>query len=163
MNKFIHAGAVYRTANPEIGDGVVNSTDYTALIDRVKLLAPRIVKQAQKILDEWEQDEEGWDEYYGYGGACGEIEREAIAAVLMEAGIDTMEGGQEGDDHAWAIAYDTETKEAVAVDIPHSCYEQGSGYSWRKLHDVSLRPEDVVVDDINYDDVIGPNEEYLDY
>jgi len=84
-------------------------------------LRPQIVAAAQKALDDWQPNEEGWDETLGSGGACDEINW-AIKDILAGAGIDNMDGGQEGDDHAYCIAYNDE--EAYLVDIPCGIYSR---------------------------------------
>lgn len=108
----------------------------------LKSLRKQIVTQAQPILDAWEQDEEGFDEEFGGGGACDAIAQE-IAGILAENGFDITEGGQDGDDHAFNVAL--KDGRAFVVDIPAGVYESGGGYSWKKLQDVQLDPNDVEI------------------
>lgn len=106
---------------------------------RIAALRGEIARRAQKVYDEWQRD---GDEELGSGGIC-DLVVEQIADVLAEAGIDTIEGGQEGDDHAYVIAYDDD--EAYEVDIPCYIYERGSGYVWSKLPDVKIESDDVSI------------------
>jgi 2'-5' RNA ligase/GNAT superfamily N-acetyltransferase/predicted GIY-YIG superfamily endonuclease len=115
-----------------------------------------IAARAQKVYDEWTQNEEGIDTEYGGGGPCDAI-AEQIQDLLESLGVNTMSGGQEGDDHAWIIAYNYKTGEACGVDIPHSVYETGGGYSWKKIPNVVFTPNDVEIwpvdiKDIEYED-----------
>jgi hypothetical protein len=110
-----------------------------------------MVERAQEVLDDWEQDEDGIDEVYGGGGPCDDIAR-ALGDVAAEWGFDVALGGAEGDDHAFIYAY-TEQK-AWIVDIPPSVYETGGGYRWRKIEDVELEEDDILIEEIPLDWVI---------
>jgi hypothetical protein len=111
---------------------------------QLRSLKPRFATAAQKVYEEWQQNEEGVDEMLGAGGICSEIANaiaEVIATNVLEANI--TEGGQEGDDHAWLVVYD-ET-EAYGVDISPSLYETGAGYNWKKIPDVRFEASDVEI------------------
>lgn len=123
--------------------------DMQTLADSTKSLATRLTAAreliatiAQQEYDNWEQDEDGEDPELGTGGICDRIAAE-IGNALAEAGVETMDGGQPGDEHAWLIAY-TAT-EAFGIDVPMSLYEMGGGYKWTKLPDVTLKPGDVEI------------------
>jgi hypothetical protein len=115
------------------------------LASRLRVLRPELAAAAQKIIDAWEQDDEGLDEELGSGGVCDRV-AEAMADVINERlpEVGLTEGGQDGDDHAFKIAY-TDT-EAYSIDISPYVYETGGGYSWRKREGVEVQPEDVSVD-----------------
>lgn len=103
-----------------------------------------IAEAAQKVVDEWDQDEQGFDCELGSGGVCDRV-GEAIAGVLVQMDVENLEiteGGQPGDDHAWLIVHDY--KDAFAVDIPPSVYETGGGYVWRKKEGAKIEPEYVI-------------------
>ena len=83
-----------------------------------------IAQRANAILDEWTQDEDGYDEVFGGGGVCDQISNEIASAIYDrydDVGI--MDGGQDGDDHAYPIAY--RNGAAFAIDIPPDVYETG--------------------------------------
>jgi hypothetical protein len=120
------------------------------LKSRLESLRPRLASVAQAVINEWEQDEDGIDEKFGAGGPCDTIANE-MASVLAQSGIDVTEGGHDGDDHAYLIAYDDD--EAFVVDIPPGAYETGGGYRWRKLPNVRLQEDDVVVERISRSDI----------
>ncbi len=126
-----------------------------SLYEIIKSKREDIINAAQKIYDSWEQDEEGIDEELGSGGICDRISSE-IGNILAYAGVDTIDGGQDGDDHAYTIAYNTE--KAYIVDIPHGVYETGGGYSWRKIPRVKFSVSDVGIWEIPVSDVINENE-----
>ncbi len=130
-----------------------------SLLSRVNALRPQLAAAAQGVVDEWEQDDEGFDCELGGGGPCDSVARE-MGGVLANAGIDATDGGQEGDDHAWLIAYDATTEELVGVDIPPNVYETGGGYNWTKLEDAAVTAVDVAVWPIDekFEDVISPDD-----
>jgi len=118
------------------------------LLDKLETLRPQLASAAQRIYDEWQQDADGVDEVYGSGGCCDDISQE-IAGVIASAydDVSITEAGQPGDDHASIIAFDQ--NEAYIVDIPPSVYEEGGGYSWKKIEGVEITPEDVEIYSLN--------------
>ena len=119
-----------------------------SLSGEIRALAGDLAQAAQKELDAWAPDAEGYDVEFGYGGACDAICRQ-LGEVLAEKveGIELADGGQEGDDHAFVLC--TRGGESVVVDIPPYLYERGGGYSWRKIEGVHLEARDVLVEDID--------------
>ena len=68
---------------------------------KLRALRAKLAAAAQKVVNLWEQDEDGFDEELGGGGPCDAVAmamREVIGNHLSE--IDIIEGGQDGDDHA---------------------------------------------------------------
>lgn len=122
----------------------------SGLLTRLKALRVDIASAAQAVYDQWEQDEDGVDEEFGGGGICDEISRE-IGSILAGAGISFIEGGQDGDDHAFLYAFDN--LEAYEVDIPPQIYERGSGYSWTKVTGVLFDKDDVQITPVNRKDI----------
>ena len=107
-------------------------------------LRSKLAEAAQSVLDKWHQDDDGYDEEFGEGGACDAISREMSEVVYLNIGnVQITDGGQDGDDHAFIIVYDE--SEAWAVDIPPSVYETGGGYKWRKIPDARVDPEDIII------------------
>jgi len=107
-------------------------------------LKPLLAEAAQKVYDEWNQDEEGMDEEFGGGGICDQVSQ-ALADVISTnvSDVELFDGGQDGDDHAWTIAQ--LGGEAYGVDIPPNVYESGGGYSWRKIEGVKIQPGHIIV------------------
>ena len=106
-------------------------------------LKAQIVEECQVVLDYWQQDEDGYDHEFGYGGACDAI-AETIQSVVVENCDDAevFDGGQPGDNHAWVrVLFDDGSE--YGIDIPAHIYEHGSGYVWTKIEGVVLEPEHV--------------------
>lgn len=136
--KFINWGK--KKAKKKIEEGI------TTLRQELEVLRPRLAATAQQVYDAWVPDKQGWDEELGGGGPCDEI-ASALAGVItdsIDAHVD--EGGHPGDDHAFLLV--SRAGERYWVDIPPSVYEQGGGYSWRKVPDVQIGPEDIVIEPI---------------
>lgn len=111
-------------------------------LEELDALRFEMVRVAQEELDAWQQDEDGFDEVLGAGGACGLI-ADRISSVLEEAGITTARMGTDFDGgHEFLVALVDEG--VFMVDIPASVYETGSGYVWSKKEGVVLSPDDVV-------------------
>lgn len=124
---------------------------------QIEALRPKFAAAANKILDAWQQDDEGWDEDFGEGGACDAI-ADAITDILYEIpGVTVVDGGQPGDDHAYRIVYDDRV--AYAVDIPPNVYETGGGYHWRKRANVVVDPDDITIDPVRRSDVADRDED----
>lgn len=124
------------------------------LLKALEAIKPQMAEAAQKVLDRWEQDEEGYDEELGGGGACDAIAdamRDVVAQHVPEAEFE--DGGHDGDDHAYFVAYDDQ--KAYAVDIPPGAYETGGGFSWKKLPGVVLTGDDVEVWEVDRDLLLG--------
>lgn len=110
-------------------------------LKHLKELMPRLAEAAQSELDGWTQDEDGFDEVLGTGGACGLI-ADAMSNVLAEAGFETARLGTDFDGgHEFLVALCEEG--VFTVDIPAGVYETGYGYSWKKRGGVTLSPDDV--------------------
>lgn len=106
-------------------------------------LLPELVSAAQKIYDNWDQDENGLDPELGSGGICDQITQE-WAGILSLQGWDSTEGGQEGDDHSFLyIRKSEDSHEAYGIDIPTHIYESGGGYSWKKIPSVIFQPHHI--------------------
>jgi len=100
-----------------------------------------LVSAAQKVLDEWQQDENGFDVFLGTGGACEEIAH-AMNEVIQDKGlqfgilIDVYDEHSDitlvGRDGVWRL------------DIPWRIYEIHHGYCrWEKIEGVVLKEEDI--------------------
>ena len=147
-------GDLWRAIDQVWGEGktaaIASKQATSYLKSQLILLKGRFAETAQKVYDEWEQDEQGVDEVLGAGGICAEIAN-AIAEVIARNAIDCQvtEGGQEGDDHSWLLVYDDD--EAWGIDIPHSLYETGGGYNWKKIPDVTFTANDVEIFPLDID------------
>lgn len=124
-----------------------------SLLKKLQAIKSQIAKEAQIVIDDWEQDDDGLDEELGSGGMCDKV-ADTITAVIgrIIPEVEFTDGGHEGDDHAFIIVYDD--LEAYAVDIPPGVYEIGSGYSWKKIQGVEITPQDIVITRVDRDLVV---------
>jgi hypothetical protein len=114
----------------------------------LEALRPAIAQAAQKVVDEWQLDEEGLDLELGAGGICDRV-ADAIIDTLYShfSDVEATLGAPEGEDHQWVIVSDG--KEAALVDIPSGAYEIGGGYSWKKIEGAKIDPQDIVIEPID--------------
>jgi hypothetical protein len=120
-----------------------------SLHGEIRAIADDLAQAAQAELNQWVPDAEGYDEEFGYGGACDAICRELGGMIAMRiAEVEIADGGQEGDDHAFVLC--RRGAESVVVDIPAHLYETGGGYSWRKREGVKLEGGDVLIEPIEW-------------
>ena len=118
--------------------------DHVTLEKQLNNLRHELASAAQSVIDNWEQDDDGISFDLGEGGVCDQV-AEAMSSVIDNAlsDISVSDGGQDGDDHAFIIVYDE--KDAFSVDIPPGIYETGGGYSWKKIKDAKISPDDIVI------------------
>ncbi len=116
-----------------IMESVVIGSD--VLKQKLLRLRPLMAIAAQNLYDDWNPDDD-------FSGLCDEM-ASTIMGILSENGIESTEGGHEGDDHSFAIAYDDNS--AFIVDVDPDMYEIGSGYLWEKIPGVTFEPNDVTV------------------
>jgi hypothetical protein len=124
---------------------------HAGLRNELEFLRPDIVKAAQEVLDAWQVDEQGFDEEFGAGGACDAIAIAISDLVANLDGIDIIQAGQDGDDHAWIIA--RRGDHAFEIDIPPYVYETGGGYNWKKKPNVQIQPSDIIIHPVNVADI----------
>jgi hypothetical protein len=120
--------------------------------DTLLSLKPKLALAAQKVYDEWQQDENGSDDVLGEGGICQDIAY-AMADVLSNNGIEVATVSQQsGEQHVYVVA---KTEDGVyIVDIPPYLYETGGGYNWKKIPDVQFDERYIVINMLSDD----PNE-----
>ena len=107
----------------------------------IRALLPELCSTAQKIYDDWDQDENGHDQEVGHGGIC-DLISQGFSEIFAEHGWETNEGGQEGDNHSFLFIRKTpHSSKAFGIDIPPHIYETGGGYSWRKIPHVTFQPQ----------------------
>lgn len=112
----------------------------------ISALLPRMVVVAQKVYDEWAQDEEGYDEELGAGGICQDI-ADDICGVLASEGLDCSPvSASVGEQHVWVVVKLEGADAGVwSIDIPPDVYETGGGYTWRKRPGVAFEAAHIVV------------------
>jgi hypothetical protein len=101
-----------------------------------------IAMGAKKIIDDWTQDDDGFDEFLGYGGCCDEIASEIAEIISLNINeIDEID--IVGEDHAFVFV--SRGEEKYFVDIPDYLYEIGRGYEWRKKKEINIDENSVEI------------------
>ncbi len=114
-------------------------------------LRHQFAQAAQKVVDAWEQDEDGEDLELGSGGPCDLVAQALSSVVGQHIDAEITDGGQDGDDHAFIVVYNNH--EAFGVDIPPSIYETGSGYKWLKKPGAKIDSADIDIWKIKRSDI----------
>lgn len=125
------------------------------IFQEVNSLLPEICKVAQDEYDQW--DEENVDEYAG-GGICHFI-ADRIVDVIYNHYLSKLDGkdfnittvSSTHEQHVYVVmcAKDERNRESVyQIDIHHSWYEKGGGFSWTKIPDVEFTPHMVSISKI---------------
>jgi hypothetical protein len=115
-----------------------SDTENLPSVTRAQQAIPQILARAQRDYDAW--DEEDRDTYAG-GGIC-HIIADSVCDVLSDAGIECTSVSCSHEQHVYVAARFAEG--VYTIDIPYHIYEQGGGFSWKKLPDVRFEPRDVV-------------------
>ena len=122
-------------------------------------LIPQSLEAAQKVYDEWEQDEDGHDVELGTGGVCQDIASN-IADVLNQHNIESATvSAAIGDQHVYTVAKLADG--VFEVDIPPYVYETGGGYNWKKIPNVKFQKDHISIHKLDSDPESFDN--YLEY
>jgi hypothetical protein len=121
------------------------SYDHLPPSSAVKALKLQIATAAQKIYDEWIQDDN--DDLNG-GGICHLI-ADAMAGILGDAGMVVTSQSANDVQHVYCVGQFSDG--VFEIDIPYWLYERGGGYTWTKLPDVQFTPNDVIVSRLDSD------------
>jgi hypothetical protein len=113
------------------------------LIEELLAVRNQIASAAQEVYDAWDQDEDGIDIEVGGGGICDEVQSAISDVIASNIECDIEDGGWEGDDHANLII--SRGNERYLVDIPARVYETGGGMNWRKIPDVNITTDDIII------------------
>ena len=101
----------------------------------------KIRDAAQKIYDEWIQDENGFNEKVELGGICDLINNE-IQIILKAAGFIVSKGEELGTNHVFSYA--EKDLELYVINIPSNVYETGAGRKWIKKPNLKFKTDDIV-------------------
>lgn len=113
-------------------------------IKEIEKLKPKFAKAAQKVYDEWEVDEDGYDAEVGVGGIC-----HLIADAILEEIPGDFEAVSISSDHEVHVWVALLAEEGIyQIDIPHGLYETGGGYNWTKIPDVQFESSDIIIEHI---------------
>jgi hypothetical protein len=129
------------------------------LFQTINNLKYDLINAAQKVYNQWEQDEEGHDEYYGSGGICDDIAEAMCDVINNKTKYVCFHLYNEYDCHTSIYVYDRENREIYNVDIPPYVYEQGTAYTWKKIPNVQFSQNNIIIDNMSsdYDNYIDEN------
>jgi hypothetical protein len=128
------------------------STDLQS-IAVVKQLFPRLITVAQKVYDNWDEDDV---DTYANGGICHLIADE-ISSVLVKNNVNCSTVSDSYEQHVYTVVQVIEG--VYSVDIHHSIYEVGAGFTWKKINNVTFDVNDIslyriTADPSEFDDMI---------
>jgi len=121
------------------------------LYNTLLTLRKDLASSAQKVYDDWEQDDEGYDDVYGGGGICDDIADAMCDVIYNKTNYECFHLYNEHDCHTSIYVFDNNTKEIYNVDIPPYVYEKGYGYTWKKIKDVSFNLNHIDINEVDWD------------
>lgn len=133
------------------------------MASKLKSLADKYVVAAQKVYDDWDQDEYGYDGNYGHGGICDDI-ADAIGEIVSKNTKYSLSLLHDSMiNHTSVAVSNPDTREAYEIDINPYNYEIGGGYTWRKIPNVKFNKSMVSIRPMDYDGFFDENGEAIDY
>lgn len=138
----------------------MDSISPSTIISDLEKLKPLFIKAAQKVYDEWEQNDEGYDEHFGYGGICDEIASEITHIISSKTNYSCFTHYDEYEFHTSTYVYHCYEEEIdedefqknaylISVDIPYWIYEHGAAYTWTKKQGVTFSPDMVEIKNVS--------------
>lgn len=107
-------------------------------VKEAEALRPELAQVAQAIYDKW--DEEDIDTYAG-GGICHYIADAFVDILYSRLQLNCQSVTSSHEQHVYVAA---QFQEGVyVIDLHHSYYETGGGFSWKKIPDVEIDPRDI--------------------
>lgn len=133
-------------SDPDYEDDEDEVPENLASINEFKAIVPSLVPVVQKVYDDWQQDEDGYDEEVGNGGICHVI----VDKMIDAAGeFDLYSVSSTHEQHVYIIG---KFKEGIfEIDVPHRRYETGGGFTWTKLPGVVFDADDIVISCLDRD------------
>lgn len=141
---------------------LIKEQDENNMFSELLEIRTDLILVAQKVYDEWEQDNEGYDELYGIGGICDDIADAMCNLIHSKTDYNCFTFYNEFDCHTSIYVYDTEKKLLYNVDIPPYVYESGTAYAWKKLKDINFNVNHVTITQKDYNDYLDENDEIID-
>jgi hypothetical protein len=132
---------MYRYPKSSLNEDVTSSADdwnQETPLNSVKEINSSVKKElvaaAQKVYDEWQQDNNGHDEELGSGGICHLIADDLLNVLSNHKIYNCQSVCSNYEQHVYIIG---KFEEGVyEIDIPYSIYETGGGFNWKKIPDV---------------------------
>jgi hypothetical protein len=132
-----------------------------SFIDSIK---PQLALAAEKVYNDWDQDEEGVSEEYGSGGICDKV-ADSLASTFDSLKPETLKGWdsftmyKENECHTDMYVVNHEIKKIYEVGLPPHAYESGGGYTWKKKREHEINPAAFHVTDtyLDYENFFDEN------
>jgi hypothetical protein len=119
--------------------------------NKLKSLKAKMAYEAQKVYDQWDQDDEGHDEHYGYGGICDDIADKMCEVIYNNTEYSCNTRFCEYDHHTSIYVTDEKNKITFNVDIQPYNYEEGAGYTWKKIKGVKFTEDMIDIRQSDYE------------
>lgn len=127
-----------------------HSLSFPHVATLTETLRGELARAAQGVYDDWTLDADGYHWQVGAGGICHLI-ADALLDVLY-AKIPRFDGATVSSDHEQHVYVVGRFAEGIyLIDIHHSVYERGGGFTWKKIEDVHFTPHDVTVERLSRD------------
>lgn len=130
------------------------------ILTKIENLKPQLAEVAQIEYNEWEQDEEGIDEFLGSGGICDGI-AEKMSHIIHNNGINCASLYNEHDTHTSLYVWNEKEKVCYNVDIAPNNYETGYLYNWTKIPNVIFTGDMVDIIPVEYEHYIDNNGDFI--
>lgn len=103
-----------------------------------------VAEAAQRVYNDWQQDETGHDDVLGFGGICDQIASE-MSNVLGKTGLRCLWARDELEEHARIVVA---CRDGIfTLDIPADVYEfRLAIFDWRKKPNIDICADDVLVE-----------------
>ena len=138
-----------------------------SFIDSIK---PQLALAAEKVYNDWDQDEEGNSEEYGSGGICDTIASELCSTFdgLRPSNLADWESFsmyKENECHTDMYVVNHQIKKIYEVGLPPHAYESGGGYTWKKKREHEINPAAFHVTDmyLDYENFFDKNGNLYDF
>ena len=102
-----------------------------------------MARRAQQQYDDWVLNDEGYDEEVGGGGICHLIADDLIDELFKHKIYNCQTVCSTYEQHVYVVG---KFKEGVyLIDLPYHVYEQGGGFTWKKIPDVKFERNHIVI------------------
>ncbi len=140
------------------------------LLKFIESIKPQLALAAEKIYDDWDQDEEGISEEYGSGGICDKI-AESLASTFNELRPESLNDWdsftmyKENECHTDMYVVNHQIKKIYEVGLPPHAYETGGGYTWKKKREHEINPAAFHITDtyLDYENFFDENGEMIHF
>lgn len=133
------------------------------IINTLQGIRDKMAAAAQRVYNDWVQDEDGIDDHYGGGGICDDVSEAMADTIAQNTPYDAITIHNEAFCHTACYVVDYENKILIKADISPYNYEQGTAYTWKKKDGVVFTADMVDIQDESefYDEWFDENGEMI--